>query len=274
MVTSGFFDSIDHDRRYNASQISSIFDGIVQDGVYMSIGSCFQVREQTPNSMNIIIGSGRAWFKHVWILNDSDEIMKVDTSELLVDRIDTVVFDIDTSVQVRKGSIKIIKGEGSKNPVAPALTNIDGHWQFPLAHIRVEKDTAFIRQANITNLIGSSETPFVTGVIQTINTDMLLAQWRDEYRAWYENFTEDTKTEMFNWFDTIKGLLGTDPAVQLAISLAASNKMIESLTNRITQLEAQLNGWSFYNEPLTQAQYNALPASEKNIRKKLHIIKK
>lgn len=267
MVTSGFFDSINHDRRYNTEQVSSIFDGIVRDGVYMSIGKCFQVRAQDPNSMNIIIGPGRAWFDHTWILNDSDEIMKVETSELLSDRIDTIVFDVNHDILTRKSSIKIIKGDGAKNPVPPTLVNVDGHHQYPLAHILVKADTSFIRQADITNLIGTSTTPFVTGPLETINTDMLLAQWNDEYRAWFENFTTSTKVEMFDWYETIKGLLGTDPGIQLAIELAAALKRIEAL-------EAQLAGWSIYENPLTQAAYDALPDDEKSIPKKLHIIKK
>lgn len=295
MITSGFFDSINHDRRYNAEQFASIFDGIVRDGIYMSIGSRFNVRAQEPNSMNIIIGSGRAWFNHCWIYNDSDEIMKIEISELLSDRIDAVVFDVDSSLLVRRGSIKIIKGDGAKNPVPPTLIKVDGHWQYPLAYIKVEKDTSTIRQANITNMIGTSESPFVTGPLETINADMLLAQWNDEYRAWYETFTEESKTELFDWYNTVKGLLGTDPGIQLAMSLAETNNKLESATTKIAALETQLastnntltsattkiaalekqlNGWSIYKDPLTQAQYDALPASEKNTKKRLHIIKK
>ena len=37
-VTYGFYNSINGDRKYNALEMSSIFDGIIVDGVYMSIG--------------------------------------------------------------------------------------------------------------------------------------------------------------------------------------------------------------------------------------------
>ena len=43
-VTSGFFDSINGDRKYNAEQMSSIFDGIVTDGVFQNIGEAFRVQ--------------------------------------------------------------------------------------------------------------------------------------------------------------------------------------------------------------------------------------
>ena len=43
-VTYGFYDSTGGDRKYNALQMGSIFDGIIQDGVYANIGNAFQVR--------------------------------------------------------------------------------------------------------------------------------------------------------------------------------------------------------------------------------------
>lgn len=37
-VTYGFFNSVNGDRKYNADQMSSYFDGLVTDGVYEKIG--------------------------------------------------------------------------------------------------------------------------------------------------------------------------------------------------------------------------------------------
>ena len=42
-VTSGFFNSLNGDRRYNAEQMSSIFDGIINDGIFANIGTAFGV---------------------------------------------------------------------------------------------------------------------------------------------------------------------------------------------------------------------------------------
>lgn len=65
-VTSGFFDSSGGDRKYNTEQMSSIFDGILKDGVYLSILNQFKV---TPNvGMQITVDTGRAWFDHTWTL--------------------------------------------------------------------------------------------------------------------------------------------------------------------------------------------------------------
>ena len=36
-VTSGFYNGLSHDRKYNAVQMSSLFDGIINDGIFQSI---------------------------------------------------------------------------------------------------------------------------------------------------------------------------------------------------------------------------------------------
>ena len=46
-IKSGFFNSLNHDRVYDADDINSIFDGIITDGVFGNIGKRFVV---TPGS--------------------------------------------------------------------------------------------------------------------------------------------------------------------------------------------------------------------------------
>ena len=39
MLTYGFFNSKNNDRIYDATDFGSIFDGVINDGVYMGIGN-------------------------------------------------------------------------------------------------------------------------------------------------------------------------------------------------------------------------------------------
>ena len=67
--TCGFFNSQNGDRKYNAEQMASIFDGLIKDGVYDTVGDIFAV---TPGTgMQVRVGSGRAWFAHTWNNNDA-----------------------------------------------------------------------------------------------------------------------------------------------------------------------------------------------------------
>ena len=92
-VTYGFYNSLNGDRKYNAEQISSIFDGLIVDGVFASIGTAFAV--EAAGGLTVNVGIGRAWFNHTWTLNDSILPLTAPESEVLLDRIDAVVLEVN-----------------------------------------------------------------------------------------------------------------------------------------------------------------------------------
>lgn len=196
--TFGFYNALNHDRRYNAIQVSSIFDGIIKDGIFMSIGGHMNVRA-TGNGFNIVVESGRAWFNHTWSLLDADYPMVVPPSDVLEDRIDVVVLEVNENVDVRQNFIKIITGTPAETPTKPALTNnLDIH-QYALAYITVPANSVTLTQSNVENAIGLGSTPFVTGILETINIDDLIAQWKSQWSDW----TEEVDLNWNNWFDTV-----------------------------------------------------------------------
>ena len=156
-VTFGFYNALNHDRKYDAIQVSSIFDGIINDGIYESIGTAMIVK--ATSYMVINIGIGRAWFNHTWTYNDSILPLTVQPSELVLNRIDTVILEVDSTRTVRTNSIKIIEGTPAATPVATTLTNNENVHQYPLARIYVKANATVITQADITNTVGTSECP-------------------------------------------------------------------------------------------------------------------
>lgn len=193
-VYYGFYNSINHDRCYDAMQMSAIFDGIINDGIFQNVGGHFEV---TANSgLTINVGTGRAWFNHTWTWNDSILPLTIPTPDQVKNRIDTVVIEVNSASTVRANSIKIITGTPSgTDPVPPTLASSDYLHQYPLANIAVAAGARTITQSNITNLIGTSAAPFVTGILQTISIDSLIAQWRSEWAQWCSNSDSTVKTE-------------------------------------------------------------------------------
>lgn len=183
--TYGFYDSINHDRTYNARQMSEIFDGIINDGVFESIGNKFMV--SAVSGMQIKVGSGRAWFNHTWTNNDSDMPLTLDAAEPLYKRIDAIVLEVNENQDTRANSIKIIKGTPASTPSKPTLINTDGIHQHILGWITINGGATAITQANIENAIGTSATPYVTAILQVTNVDQLLAQWDAQFGEWFRN---------------------------------------------------------------------------------------
>ena len=194
-LTSGFYNSISGDRAYNAAQLSGLFEGIITDGIFMSIGDSLMVSQNS--GMTVSVGTGRAWFHKTWTNSDSAILLTFDPSEVVLNRIDRVVIEINTTDEVRANSIKIIKGSASSSPIPPTLISSDYIHQYPLADVYIGAGVSTITQSNITNKVGTSDCPFISGVLESINTDTLLTQWFDQFNTWFSNLQDilDENTE-------------------------------------------------------------------------------
>lgn len=241
--TFGFYNSLNGDRKYDAVQLSQIFDGIISDGMYETFGHAMVVRESQEDN-EVIVQSGRAWFNHTWSYNDADLPIEASQSDVYLDRYDAVVLDIQSDIGERENSIIWVTGEPSTNPQKPSMIHTDDHNQYPLAYVLRKADSTKITQANIENAVGSSECPFVTGIIDKLDVEELMLQWRAEWGDWSANFEagcvawmestqadmdrwlnnkheeidewQGTEYEIFdNWFDHMKGQLTEDAAANL-----------------------------------------------------------
>lgn len=199
MVTSGFFNSIAHDRTYDARDFNVLLDGIIRDGVFMSIGTRFEVTSDNV-SRNVLVGDGQAWFNTSWIKNKGPLRFTVPASEVILNRIDGIFFQIDPDGR-RKNDIIYKKGTPSSAPEPPSYTHKDNAVvkEYPIAFIFVGSGTVNVTQADITNMVGTSETPFVTGILETMNIDMLVAQWGAQWNAFYNKQEQAITDSVNNW---------------------------------------------------------------------------
>jgi len=224
-VTYGFFDSVGGDRTYNARQMSQLFEGIIRDGVFRTVGDKLAVMPN--NGMVVNVGSGRAWINGSWLHNDATLPIALDPSEQLFDRIDAIVMEIDASEAVRAGRIFKIKGIPATIPERPIMVDDDFVKQYALGYILVEAETTEITAINITDVVGFAETPFVTGPLETASVDYLFDQWYEEFN---------------NWFQHIQGLLEDDIVLSLQNQINQNKYAITELQNKTilaTQQEAE-----------------------------------
>lgn len=217
-VSSGFFNSLNGDRKYNAAQMSAIFDGLIIDGVFASIGTAFAVK--AAGGLTVNVGIGKAWFDHTWTVNDSILPMTAPEAEVLLDRIDAVVLEVNGMESVRNNTIKFVKGNPSSAPSRPTLTNEGNVHQYPLCYIYRKYGTAVINQADITPMVGTESTPFVTGILQTISLDELLGKWQDELDRFtdarskeVDDWIAQEESDFTTWFDKMKADLQQEQTV-------------------------------------------------------------
>lgn len=229
-LTYGFYNSQGGDRKYNAEQFCSLFEGIIEDGVFSSVGDKLAV---TANSgMKLNVATGRAWFNKTWTNNSTVLNVTIPDADIVLDRIDSVCLVVRKSDTERINSIEVVKGSPSSEPVAPTLPDDETTFYHSLADVYVKSTTTEITQADITNNVGTSKCPYVTGPLETINADQLLAQWNSRF----EQESTERNTEFMTWFNNLSYILDGDVAGHLQNEIDDINDNVETVTLSVASI--------------------------------------
>ena len=199
--TSGFFNSVNGDRLYNADQMSRIFEGLITDGVYESVANKLAVQ---PNSgMTIQIATGRGWFGRHWVNNDSEYKLTVAQSDVILNRYVAVVIKVDDTDAVRDAVPYLKYSDYATTPVKPTMTRTETVKEYCLAYIYIKAGATAITASDIedtrqdTNLCG-----WVTGLIDQITPDTLYTQFTALFNEWFSGLQdlidENTETMLVN----------------------------------------------------------------------------
>ena len=185
-INSYFFNAIEedgvYDRVYNAEDMTSYIDLLVGNGVFPNPSTQLQVR--ASSGMNIIVNAGSGWIDGHKIVNTADLTLTLDASDVLLNRIDAVIFYVDHTT--REMGITIKKGTLASTPTAPSLTRTTTRYEMCLARIKVNKQVSTITTAMITDTRGNSSLcGFVQGLIQQASTTTLFDQWQAAFDDWF-----------------------------------------------------------------------------------------
>lgn len=187
MWTSGFFNSVNGDRAYNAQQMSSIFEGLITDGVYASVGNKMVVQ---PNSgMTIQVASGRGWFAKHWVDNDSEYLVTLEASDVTLNRYAAVCVRVDESE--RNAEVFVKYSEFATTPVRPTMLRTETVKEYCLAYVYIKAGVSAITAADIedtranNNLCG-----WVTGLIEQLSTTTLFEQWEAIFTEWFSGLQD------------------------------------------------------------------------------------
>lgn len=205
MLTYGFFNSLDGDRIYNADQISSMFEGLISDGVFNGVGSSFQVTEGF--GMNINVGTGRAWLEDRWVKNDAIVSVPISAASVTLSRYTAVV--LRKNITDRTVELTTIDGEAASTPEYPDIVREGDIYDICLAYVLVGPNVTSISQSNITDTRSdSSVCGWVTGIIEQVDISTLFAQWEAAYNeaiSSMSDFEEGLETEMQEWQSGFQG---------------------------------------------------------------------
>lgn len=240
-ITSGFFNSVNGDRRYKADFFAEYFASFISNGVFPNPSTGMQVIAN--GNMTVSIRSGKAWIKGYYANNDADYLLSLGVADGVLKRIDRIVLRLDFSSRQITPAVK--KGIAASSPTAPSLQRDADAYELGLADVLITNGAISISQANITdNRLNTVLCGIVHGVVDQVDTTTIFNQYQawfnefsianqSEFNAWkrvqesdYTSWSAAKKNEFDSWFTSIQDILSGDVA--------------GNLLNKIAQIESDL----------------------------------
>lgn len=171
VIFSPYFENIGDTRYYRSVKTLKTINYVIGedkgDGVYDSYGDKFKVTA-VENTMQVKVGTGRAWFKNTWALYTTVTTITISAADSQNPRIDTIALNINKNAGT--SSISRVAGQPAAQPKPPTLSKTDTLSQYPLAYITVGKGVTKITNSNISNRVGSEDCPYGAAKIRVAVT--------------------------------------------------------------------------------------------------------
>lgn len=147
MEKSGFFNSSDGDRVYDATDFAAYFGNLVSNGVFYASATNLQA---TPgNGLAVSVAAGSAWINGYRYENTDDLNLPLTTANGSNPRIDRIV--VRLSQVSRNIQLAVVDGTPAATPSAPALTRTSDVYELGIADVLIPAAATSIATSNITD---------------------------------------------------------------------------------------------------------------------------
>ena len=249
ILTYGFYDALYqpndedelYDRLYHSGQMSQLFDGIIIDGVYLTARNDDITNQQFKTNaiggMVVRVSPGKAWFNGTYTISDSYIDLTFDASSNNYDRIDAIVIEVNTSIDVRANSIHVVKGTAASPALRPTLTHTEYINQYPIAYVTIREDTTIIRPYDIEYVVGI-DTPYFAWVCENLSVAELYSKWEPKLGAITVSFTK--------WFESMQRMLVKDADnyenIKTEIALVNDHDYIKGVLPKVNEQNETFTG--------------------------------
>lgn len=247
MITYGFFNSVNGDRKYDADQISQYFKGLIGNGVFESVGNALAV--SAGNGMTVNIASGRGVIDCKWLNNDASIEIEINGSHATLDRITAVVMRLDKNNRLME--IGTVDGTPASTPEKPTLTRTSTIYELCLAWVTVPAGSTSISGSNIEDARSTSDCGWVTGLITQLDISNLYSQWVDLFNDYYEAMRIYFNT----WLEDLTGELRVQTTVAQHIMTVVRASQEES-----TDYTFSATGYTYNASDIVNVYINGLRA--------------
>lgn len=192
MYKSGFFNSMNGDRKYNAEDMSNFYGQLISNGVLSKSEDSLQVT--AGDGLTVSIAKGWAWINSHWYYSDSSVTLNIPTVGATETTYSVVLRLYDSEQEdSRKIVPEVIEGTTPKRE--PFI------YDLVLAMVKVQSNATSIYNYDIVDTRADTQLcGWVTGLIEQVDTTTLYNQWQSAYQHFYEEFV--------SWYNSLADTLG------------------------------------------------------------------
>lgn len=252
MYKSGFFNSQNGDRKYNAQDINDFLKGILsKDGVFENVGNKLQVIP--GDGMAVGIDTGKALIDYFHFKNDAVEAVSLDESDLTLNRYDAIV--LRYNVGLRQITPVVIKGTNATTPTKPSIVRNTSYYDLCLAYVYITAGATSITQSVITDTrLDSDVCGYITSLVNQVDTSQLFNQWESACEELFAEFTawKNTQEASFEaWFENLTETLGVNTYIQ-------EYKNVQTTSSDVTELLIGIPEFDAANDTLFVTNYGLM----------------
>lgn len=257
----GFYPSSGGDRKYGASDFGKFLNGLICDGVFLTIYEQFKVAPDPDNVTGVEVYPGKAWFNGTWLELTSRHNIDCGESSQNGDRNDSIVIAINTTdsdyteanwngVVLPARDTTIVCINGLSSIVAGSQEISDGIYLYPLADIHRAQSVSVITSADIRIRVGDAACPYVKTLLTPSReaTDFT-DSWREQLdrlittmESEWSKIKGDHNSSWTSYFTTKQGEIDSLISGEKAIIESWFNGIQNSLgEDKAVNLQSQIN---------------------------------
>ena len=177
-LESGFFNSVNGDRLYNARDMSRYFEHIMSNGIFKRIPDCFKV--SAGNGMSLTVAPGAGLINCQWFRAEAAETVTIPTAHAVLPRFDIVVARLDLNDEVRAINLMVVSGAPGDAPVAPDPVRTTNVHDLVLALVYVPAGASSITPENLTDV---RENEWYCGYVHSLVDTPIIQTFHSRYVA-------------------------------------------------------------------------------------------
>lgn len=228
---SGFFDSVNGDRKYLTSFIAEYFASFIGNGVFPTPSTVCQVISN--GNMTVSVSAGKAWINGYYYNNSGVLPINIDVADGVLKRIDRIVLQYNNINRTITAKVK--KGTFASTPVAPSLQRDADIYELGLADVLVTNGAISILQSAITDLRGNSNyCGIVAGTVSQIDGTNLFAQFTAIFNEWFNGQREILTTDVAgNMLNTINDII-TEIGEMTGLTTTEKSNLVGAINELVT----------------------------------------